>query len=380
MSRLKILVDAHIFSGIGQGSVTYIKGLYESFCKNYSSHYDIYFAVNDKSDVPYQIMQYIPNENIIELKSKNSLERILVEFTKIIKKYQIDFAHFQYIIPISLRGRCKYIVTTHDILFNYFPEDFPLLYRIVRNFFFKRSLQKATIKLTVSKYSKQTISEFYHIPESEIAITPNAVDEIFFQPFDKADSLSFVREKYKINSSFILYVSRIEPRKNHSLVLQAYKEMHLFERGISLVFVGGKGIPCTELQSMIDSLNEQEKEKFYWVEDIPFADLIGFYRAAELFIYPSKAEGFGIPPLEAAAVGSKVLLSNTTAMSEFEFMVDSFFNPELIEELKDKIKISLSTPINEKEISNRIQTIKSKYSWEKSADILHSEIQKKISL
>ena len=67
-------------------------------------------------------------------------------------------------------------------------------------------------------------------------------------------------------------------------------------------------------------------------------------------------------------------------MSEFEFMVDSFFNPELIEELKDKIKISLSTPINEKEISNRIQTIKSKYSWEKSADILHSEIQKKISL
>ena len=126
--NIKILIDAHIFGGIGQGSVTYLEGLYGAFCKKYGHIYTIYFAVNAKSDLPLSIQQYIPQEQIIELKSKNSFSRIFLEFPKIIKTYKFDFAHFQYIVPILFSSiGCRFIVTTHDILFNHFPKEFPVL-------------------------------------------------------------------------------------------------------------------------------------------------------------------------------------------------------------------------------------------------------------
>ena len=91
-------------------------------------------------------------------------------------------AHFQYVTPFF--KNTKFAVTTHDVLFNDFPNSFSWSYRNLRNFLFKKSLQNSEIKCTVSPYSQQTIAKYYHLEESELTITPNAVDIDFFKPYE----------------------------------------------------------------------------------------------------------------------------------------------------------------------------------------------------
>jgi glycosyltransferase involved in cell wall biosynthesis len=294
--------------------------------------------------------------------------RVYIETPSIIKKHKIDVAHFQYISPF--RKHCKYVVTTHDILFNDFKSEFSLIYRWSRNFVFKHSIKHADIKSTVSTFSRDRLVFHYGIKKNEIHVIPNGVDKKFFGSYDKGKVQSQIAADYGI-SDFILYISRIEPRKNHILLLNAFLDAKLFEKGISLVFIGKTSIKSHKLNETIANMPSDARKFFFMFDQVNDAALIKFYQAAKLFVYPSKAEGFGIPPLEAAALGIPVLCSNKTAMQDFEFFGDHLFDPENGNELALKISDILFgiDKTNCFEISKKIQN---KYSWRNSAEILQN--------
>jgi glycosyltransferase involved in cell wall biosynthesis len=81
---------------------------------------------------------------------------------------------------------------------------------------------------------------------------------------------------------------------------------------------------------LVKNLNPEQRKLFYWIEQVEQADLNNFYLASRLFVYPSKAEGFGIPPLEAAGFHCPVLCSNATAMKDFDFFEPHIFNPKML--------------------------------------------------
>lgn len=362
---LKIFVDAHCFDGGYQGSRTFIKGIYTILSHQMDT--DIYLGAFDTERLQEEFPD-IPASHFFKYKSKNPLMRIGREIPYILKKHSFDFAHFQYISPFF--KPCKFIVTTHDLLFLDYQQDFPWSYKMIRSYLFKRSCQKADIRTTPSVYSQKEINKHYHIPEKNIYIIPNGVDECFFDPaIDQISAIHFIERRYALRN-YVLYVSRIEPRKNHALLLRLFLEMQLYKRGISLVFIGEESIRVNDLQKVRDQVPEDAVSFFRHLPQVGHKELLWFYKAARFVVYPSKAEGFGIPPLEAAAMKVPVLCANSTAMAAFNFFGDCLFDPENGDDFYKKFKRMLLGNQDRGRLQSLSDTIHHEYSWEKSTSRL----------
>jgi glycosyltransferase involved in cell wall biosynthesis len=364
--NLRLFIDAHCFDNEFQGTRTFIKALYKQLA-HLTNVIDYHIAASNIENLRSEF-DFIPSATFIKYNSNNSFSRIYIETPTIIKKYKIDVAHFQYISPF--KKHCTYIVTTHDILFNDFQSEFSLLYRWSRNFVFKHSIQHADIKTTVSNYSRERLVFQYGLQKNDVHVIPNGVDERFYLAYDKSNVQTQIANDYGV-SEFILFVSRVEPRKNHILLLNAYLEAKLFEKGISLVFIGKTSIHSNVLDETIAKMPSAARKLFFIFEQVNEDALIKFYQAAKLFVYPSKAEGFGIPPLEAAALGIPVLCSNKTAMQDFDFFGPHLFDPENKNELASKM-VQLLFADDKTNYNDISQKIKTRYSWLNSAEILQN--------
>ena len=166
-------------------------------------------------------------------------------------------------------------------------------------------------------------------------------------------------------------VSRIEPRKNQQLLLQAWVELKLYDQGIKLVFVGAKDMGNKAFSGYYGSLPRTVKDNVVMVA-ASYPELMALYKTADLFVFPSLAEGFGIPPLEAAAMGCPVLCSNQTAMADFDFFGECLFHPCNIEELKAKMVAVLNGTLSSRKAFN------DKYDWVLIADNFYNMLEHSI--
>jgi len=354
---MKILIDAHIFNHSHQGTRTYLKGLYSSLIP-IAPHIDFYFAAYDISVLKEEFGELHKNVFFIKYSSENKFYRLLIDLPKIIREYNIDYAHYQYISP--LLKTCKEIVTIHDILFNDFPEYFPRSYRVKNNFLFKRSAKRADILLTVSKYSRRQIAKHYKIDAKNIYVTLNGVASCFFDAKDN-DKLPDVKTKYSL-SKYLLCVSRIEPRKNHITLIKAFVELKLYEKGYDLVLVGKEDLKSNEIHEYLNGLNHKICQKIKFFNNVGKQEQLSFLKGASLFIYPSFAEGFGIPPLEALASEVPTICANKTAMADFIFFKENHFCPDNIEELKTKISKNLNNRATDTFFKK--EYVKSHFNWD----------------
>lgn len=354
---MNLLVDCHVFDGKFQGTRTYLEGLYKCMIR----HKDItfFFAAHD-IDKLTNVFGRADNIKYVKLTHTGSIGRLAFDFPKIIRENNIDYAHFQYITPF--KKTCKEIDTIHDLLFMDYPQYFSTVYKLKNKFFFKRSAKRADLILTVSEYSRERINHWFKIPLGNIHITENAV-----LPIDKSVDIPDVKTKYGLNK-YILTVSRIEPRKNHLMLLEAFAELKLYAKGYDLVMVGTPDLKYTSFQTYFKNLSDDIKQHVK-IMSVSFPELVGLYQNASLFVFPSLAEGFGIPPLEAIEYGCPVLSSNVTAMKEFGLPTEVTFNPNDKEEMKGKIVEQLKNPakIDIKIIANR-------FNWNHSAEVLYNAI------
>lgn len=357
---MNILIDAHVFDETHQGSRTYLKGLYQELVK-LLPEISFFFAAYNFETIRTEIGNY-PNVHFVQLKRGKYL-RLLVEMPYLIWKHKIDFAHFQYISP-PLKN-CKSIVTVHDVLFKDFKSLFPIKYRIINDFLFRLSARRANLLLTVSEYSGERIALHYKIPVARIGITPNGISQEFFAN-ELSGQKTEIREKYNLDR-YILYVSRIEPRKNHLMLLKAFSELRLWERNYKLVCIGKKDFSFSDIDLFLNTCLGECKRNILLLQDIDASELVTFYKNASLFIYPSIAEGFGIPPIEAVAAATPTLCSNSTAMSDFAFLGNDLFDPYNLDELKAKILDKLSKPADLSRTAILKQIVAEKYSWSSSA-------------
>jgi glycosyltransferase involved in cell wall biosynthesis len=359
---LRILVDAHIFDHSYQGTSTYLLGLYNAMVK--IPGVEITLCAQNISGLKQHFSD--PGFKFIPLRSASKWKRLLSEIPLITKTHKFDFAHFQYITPVF--KHTKFITTTHDILFLDHPRYFPVSYRLVKGALFKWSAKRSDILLTVSNYSREAIIEHFKIPAEKIYITPNAIQEnVNVKPVTMQEQLG----------SYILFVSRFEPRKNQAGLLKAVIDLKLFDRGYNLVFVGGKkeAIEKATFNMVKQYIPKEHAHKVHFLENISSEELRWLYRNAACFVYPSLAEGFGIPPLEAAIENCKVVCSNTTAMKDFGFFkyhVDPNDQIELETKLAEALE-DKSYPY--KEIHSKIKEL---YNWDTIAGNFYHALKKQV--
>ena len=360
---MKLLVDCHVFDGKFQGTRTYIQGLYTSLIKY--ANIDFFFAAQDIENLKTCFGEKV-NVHYIKLKHGGSIKRLALEYPRLIKEYAIDYAHFQYIGPF--RKCCKEIITIHDVLFLDFPKFFPFFYRIKNKLLFHRAASRADLLLTVSRYSKIAISKHFSIDERLIHVTPNAVlcDNLVCEK-------TGVCEKNFLDK-FILSVGRVEPRKNFVSLLRAFVELSLDKYGYKLVFVGVPDLQDKPFNQYYASLPQAVKEKVLFLK-ASFTELVELYKNTSLFVFPSYAEGFGIPPLEAVEYGAPTLCSKETAMAEFDFPQEMLFSPYDIEEMKNKMLSMLKNPLNNRGVRDKVRT---RFDWDKTAQQFYLVLKKAV--
>ena len=325
---MKLLVDVHCFDyHTAEGVNTYLRGLYGELVE-IAPDVDFYFAAQDIDKVKALFGEY-SNVHYVPLKSRNKIYRLLFEFPVIIRQYGIDYAHFQYTSPLI--KNCRTIITLHDILFKDYPQMFPWSYRVVKGLLFKVSAKRADVLLTVSDYSRRRIAKHYKIPKETIVVTPNAVSEDFGQI--DADVASEFVKKQGIDQ-YLLYVSRIEPRKNQLALLKAFHELKLCKSGYHVVFIGRRTLPVPAFDDYYGALDAEEKEHVHIYDQVSYQELKYWYKAASLFVYPALAEGFGIPPIEAGVAEVPCVCSCRTAMGDFTFFGENLIDPEDSEALQ----------------------------------------------
>lgn len=369
-----LFVDAHTFDEYHQGIRTFIKGIYEEI-EVHSSELQIYLAANNIDNLKKEFRDQ-PNFKYIKLKSKNKYIRLAYEIPKIIMSNAFDFAHFNYYLPLFLTKKCKYIVTIHDVLFIDFPQYFPLKYRLINTILFKRSAKKANIVTTVSDYSAQRIIENFNITDKKIEVLPNAISKKYTLTQNKEDDKDYIKAQYNLDK-YIIYVSRIEPRKNHYNLVKAFEELSLWKQGFSLLLIGQESFKDDKLNRLIHKVSQASNGMILKIRDIPNDDLIKFYNAATLAVFPSLCEGFGIPPIESAVLKTSTICSNSTAMKDFTFFKDRLFDATS----KDAIKATITKFLDKESVSNQSDEllemsnhIKEKYTWNRTAQKLKNLI------
>lgn len=365
----KIFIDGHSFDTSFQGTTSYLIGLYSSLMEDYK---DIEIHIGTKN--PKNVQKYFNNyQNIkfIKYKSNISFLRIFFEIPSIIKKNKFDFAHFQYVIPFSRSKGCKYFVTIHDILFEDFENLFPFFYKFTRKILFKYAAKNADKVFTVSKYSKSRIEKLYNINPKKIEITFNGINDMFYYfQASKNQSKDYILKKYGLEN-YLLYVSRIEPRKNHTSLIKTILNTSI-DNSHKVVFIGENSL-IPDFEKIISKANKRNKKFIYWYRNVALEDLLHFYNAGEAFIFPSLAEGFGIPPLEAAIMNIPVLCSNQTAMSDFVFFEPHSFDPRNQKEFESKL-LSFINGIKNIDTEKIKNDIIKKYNWKESSSVFYEQL------
>lgn len=367
---INLFVDAHVFDIGFDGAASFILGIYSSLVKQYPGEYRIFLGCSN----PDRVMTSFDGLSDVEpvrYASSNRYRRLAFDAPTLIRRTNADWAHFQYFTPLT--KSCRWIVTIHDVLFNDFPQYFPPNYRRVRNLLFPISARRADVLTTVSAYSRQRIAHWYRVSADRIAILPNGVDRA--GDITMVVQLPAVAEVLVHPGGYLLCVSRFEPRKNQKLLLEAFLKGRLWERGLLLVFVGSRTLPSPEFDATLLSAPEAMRGaiRIFW--NIPHTDLQHLYSGALAAIYPSFAEGFGIPPLEATLRNTPSLCAKTTAMAEFDFLESFFFDPNRVDDLLRVLASVLDAPDQAHTLAMKAaHAIEDRFSWAGAARALHELI------
>jgi glycosyltransferase involved in cell wall biosynthesis len=215
---------------------------------------------------------------------------------------------------LPLRLPCPGIITLHDLAFLRFPDFFRPTRRAYQRWFTPRSARHAALIIAVSEQTRRDAIELLQVPEERIRVIYPVLPERFSLPCP-AEAIQAFRQHHQLPEQIILFLATLEPRKNLTRLLDAYR---LLKRETdlphTLVLAGAKGWFTQSLEQQIQALGIEREVRL--VGYVPEEEKTLWYHVADLFVYPSLYEGFGMPVAEALACGVPVVTSNASSLPE----------------------------------------------------------------
>ena len=196
------------------------------------------------------------------------------------------------------------------------PEAIPPLVRWYRQRGYPHTADVADAVIINSESLRSEVERYLDVDPAKLHLIREAVDHDLFHPGDRAAATELVREKYGVRRPFVLFVSSLWPYKNCEGLIRAFAHARAELGGHQLVVVGpGRDTTYTgKLRALATELGVADD--VVWVGGVPLAETADFYRAADVFVYPSFNETFGLPLLEAMACACPVVTSDRSAMPE----------------------------------------------------------------
>jgi glycosyltransferase involved in cell wall biosynthesis len=274
---------------------------------------------------------------------------------------------------LSLKAETKSLAVIHDLNFEHYPKDLPLLIRIYYRYYFPKFAAKAARLATVSEFSKQDIVKLYRIPAEKVDVVYDGANETYF-PLSP-EEVKTIRKQYSDESPYFIFIGSIHPRKN---LVNLFKAFDIFKRNVSsdvkLLVVGAKKWWTNEINEAFRGMRFPEEVIF--TGRLNTGELRLALGASLALTYVSYFEGFGIPIVEAFRMHIPVITSNVTSMPEVAgdaaLLVDPL-NPESIAEAMKQV--SENTLLRD-DLIRKGEIRKNLFTWQKTADRLWESIEK----
>lgn len=305
--------------------------------------------------------------NVRTLVSGGSLPRALwmqVQAPRLLRRLRADVVHFTNgMVPLA--SPVPTVVTIHDMSLTMYPEFHPRRRVILNRPFVNLAARRADAIITVSEAARCDIIRHYGIDASRVHVVLEAAAPAFGVMHDPFE-LRRVRERYGLAERFILYVGTIEPRKNLPTLIDAFARRRAAgDLPHQLVCAGPYGWLSDDIDAQIDRLHIRDAVRFTGY--VPFDDLPALYNLAEMFVFPSIYEGFGLPVVEAMACGTPVITGSVAALNEVAGDAAERVEGLDAESLGDRM-VSLASSRDRREELTRLGLARAgAFSWERAA-------------
>lgn len=351
---------AKLYAGTGIG--TYTMRLTENILSIDSNNLYSFFWPNDG----YEIFSHRENVNLTLFGERNKKFWDEYYLPKRLSKLKADVFHLpQNGLGLPYHKYAKYVVTVHDLIPYTMPETCGKSYLEKFTTEMPFILDISDMIITVSEYSKMDIIKYFHVPKEKIKVIHLAADSMF-RHYGKELAWDFLKKKYSYSTDFILYIGGFSPRKNVEGLMEAYKSVYKHLPGrYDLMLLGSSKDEHYELKKKAQALGIDERVVFTGY--VPYQHLPWFYNCADVFVYPSFYEGFGLPPLEAMTCGTPVITSNITSIPEIVDDGALTIDPYNI----DGLAYAIYDVLTDSELKNKLSLEGMKrayqFSWKKTA-------------
>jgi glycosyltransferase involved in cell wall biosynthesis len=325
---LHIVIDARRIRDFGIG--TYIRSLIHALaCIDKESRYTIVSntaGIGELKGLPENFSTAIYSRS-----DHSNLDHIA--FPIFLRGLSPDLVH----IPLNrvpLFMVRPYVVTIHDMANLFFEEEASKLRMQARRYRFRRGLVRADRVIAVSEATKRDVENIMGIPPARIRRVYNAPDPGFFERASKVNGpeQDKILERYQINYPYLLYAGAIRRHKNIPRLIEAFAVVrdqltgHDHYKDLRLVIIGDNISRYPSVRQAVIKSRVEHAVRFLGF--VPFETLRCFYESAAAFVFPSRYEGFGLPPLEAMACGAPVIASNVSSLPEVVGEAAVQINPE----------------------------------------------------
>jgi glycosyltransferase involved in cell wall biosynthesis len=363
---LHIAIDARRIRDFGIG--TYIRSLVHAL-----SHIDRenrYTLISGEGDV--RTLAGLPeNFQAAVYSRKDSVALDHLTFPLFLRGIAPDLVHIPLNrVPLLLMR--PYVVTVHDMANLLFEEGRSGVRMQLRRYRFRRGLVRAGRVIAVSEATKRDVQNLMGVSPERIRRVYNAPDPQFYQRGEHSPNENQrILERYQIQYPFLLYAGNVRRHKNIPRLVEAFAVLrgqlaeHAIYKDLRLVLIGDTisqhpAVRQATIKSRVEPLVR-------FLGFVPFETLRCFYESAAVFVFPSRYEGFGLPPLEAMACGTPVVTSNVSALPEVVGDAAVLVNPENVFDIARGISEVLLDETLRAELIRRGRIQAARFSWERTA-------------
>lgn len=294
--------------------------------------------------------------------SHHRLEQFLMPW--VVNRLRTDVFHSPDFIP-PLRAHGPSVITIHDLGFLIYPhfvtKDSARYYGQI-----DRAVRHADQIIAVSQSTKNDLVRMLGVPEDKISVIYEAAAPQY-QPMDWVAAYQHIQALYEIPEEFILFVSTIEPRKNITGLLRAYRRLRDdYKLTPALVLVGAPGWLSDDVYTLMNKLDL--KAHCFFLGRVDVHDLRYLYNAAQCLVHPAFYEGFGLTPLEAMACGTPVIVSNVSSLPEVVGDAALQIDPNHDEEITVALWRVLTDPALRESLRMKGLQRASGFSWQRAAE------------
>lgn len=369
MTLLIIIIDGRWMLQVKAGLLSYAENLIKHLVKiNSENEYLLFYGGGIRQRTQYPKIVDTPNLDIKLIRVPSRICRFLDHKWPIfpvepwLGRYDV-FHSPSFLAPLYLK---RGVITIPDMIAFKFPHfyspdlEFP---KFLRRYLPKVAKQAKKI-ITISESSRRDILDILPLHPEKIVVTALAANERY-KPITDAEIIRQTKSKYGISGEYICYLGTLEPRKNLPGLIKAHAKLRGKSLSHSLVLLGEKGWLYEDV--FIAILNLKLGRNVIVPGYVPDEDLPALLSGADLFVYPSFYEGFGLPVLEAMSCGVPVITSNTSSLPEVTGDAAILVDPDDVDQLAGAMEKVLSDVSLKEELRRKGLERAKQFSWEKTA-------------